>query len=248
MTEALEDESPQQVPETPTEDPPKRKSRWRSSRFELPLLVLIALLIALVVKALLVQVFYIPSGSMEPTLHGCPGCRADRVLVNKFVYHTRDPRRGEVIVFKGPPSWQLELPKTTSSNPVSRLFHTLGSPIGLASPNSEDLIKRVIAVGGDHVTCDGVGPVKVNNIALSEPYIAAGAKPSELKVDVLVPKGRLWVMGDNRGDSADSRSHMGDHDGTIPVSDVVGRAFLVIWSPSHIKTLPVPKTFDQPGL
>ena len=249
MTDTVEEaEGEREGADSRPDGPPRPKRGWRSSRFEIPILVLIVLVIVLVVRAFFVQVFYIPSQSMEPTLHGCPGCRADRVLVNRLVYRFRDVRRGEVVVFKGPPSWQQETSSTSSGNPVSRLFHTVGSAVGLASPSTEDLVKRVIAVGGDHVTCcNSLGQITVNGKALTEPYIAAGSHPSSTPFDVTVPKGRLWVMGDNRDDSGDSRFHMQDHDGTIPVSDVIGRAFVVIWPVSHWKTLPVPRTFHQPG-
>jgi signal peptidase I len=247
MTGAIEDaQTHLAVADSDTGDGARRTSRWKSSRWEIPLLILIAVVIALVIKTFFVQVFYIPSGSMEPTLHGCPGCRADRVLVNKLVYRTRDVRRGEVIVFKGPPSWQPESTAPASGNPVSRAFHSVGSAIGIAAPGSEDLVKRVIGIGGDHVVCcDSQGRITVNGTALTEPYIYPGAQPSSETFDVTVPKGRLWVMGDNRDKSADSRAHRSDHDGTIPESDVIGRAFAVIWTPSHWKTLPVPKTFGD---
>jgi signal peptidase I len=229
---------------------PKRRRRssfWR----ELPFLILIALVLALLIKTFLVQAFYIPSGSMEPTLHGCPGGSGDRVLVNKLVYRFRDPHRGEIIVFRGPQSWQ-DTPEFTAnppSNPVARFFHDVGSALGVAAPSTKDFIKRVIGVGGDHVVCcDSQGHITVNGHALIEPYIFPGAKPSDQDFNVTVPKGRLWLMGDHRNESADSRSHLDDHDGTIPVNDVIGRAFVKVWPPSHWGTLPVPKTFDQPGL
>ena len=226
----------------------KHTSFWR----ELPFLILIALVLALLIKTFLVQAFYIPSASMENTLQGGPPDKHyDRVLVNKLVYRLRDVHRGEIIVFKGPKSWQdqPEFVSHTPSNPVARFFHDIGSAVGVAAPSSKDFIKRVIAVGGDHVVCcDASGKITVNGVPLTEKYVYPGAKPSDTPFDVTVPKGRLWVMGDNRAGSADSRAHMQDHDGTIPADDVIGRAFVVVWPPSDWKTLPVPSTFHQHGL
>ena len=231
------------------QDPAKKKSSfWR----ELPFLVLIALVLALLIKTFLVQAFYIPSASMENTLQGGPPDKHyDRVLVNKLVYRLRDVHRGEIVVFRGPKSWQ-DAPEFIShppSNPVARFFHDIGSAIGVAAPSSKDFIKRVIGVSGDHVVCcDSSGRITVNGVPLTEPYIYPGAKPSETPFDVTVPKGRLWVMGDHRGQSADSRAHLNDHDGTVPTKDVIGRSFVVVWPPSDWKTLPVPSTFHQHGL
>jgi len=223
--------------------PRKRSSFWR----ELPFLVLIALVLALLIKTFLVQAFFIPSGSMEDTLQ-----IGDRVLVNKLVYRIRDIHRGEIVVFKGPPSWQ-ENPEFTyhpPSNPIAKFLHNVGSALGVAAPSSKDFIKRVVGVGGDHVVCcDPSGHITVNGVALEEPYLFPGAKPSEQNFDVTVPKDHLWVMGDHRNESADSRSHLSDgQDGTIPTDDIVGRAFVKVWPPKHWGTLPVPSTFHQKGL
>lgn len=235
----------------PPDSAPRGKqggSFWR----ELPFLILIALVLALLIKTFLVQAFYIPSASMENTLQGGPPDKNyDRVLVNKLVYRLRDVHRGEIIVFKGPKSWQdqPEFISNPPSNPIARFFHDIGSAVGVAAPSSKDFIKRVIGVGGDHVVCcDTQGHITVNGVAITEKYLYPGARPSDTPFDVVVPKGRLWVMGDNRAGSADSRAHMQDHDGTVPQSDVIGRAFVVVWPPSDWKTLPVPSTFHQKGL
>jgi signal peptidase I len=223
--------------------PRKRTSFWR----ELPFLVLIALVLALLIKTFLIQAFFIPSGSMEDTLRV-----GDRVLVNKLVYRIRDIHRGEIVVFKGPPSWQ-ENPEFTyhaPTNPISKFLHNVGSALGVAAPSDKDFIKRVIGVGGDHVVCcDPQGHITVNGVPLKEPYLFPGVKPSEQNFDVTVPKGHLWVMGDHRDSSADSRSHLSDgQDGTIPTKDIIGRAFVKVWPPKHWGTLPVPSTFHQKGL
>jgi signal peptidase I len=232
--------------DTGTDESAKRRggSFWK----ELPFLILIALVLALLIKTFLVQAFYIPSGSMENTLHV-----GDRVLVNKLIYRIRDIHRGEIVVFKGPESWQdsPEFTATTPSNPVARFFHDIGSALGVAAPSSKDFIKRVIGVAGDHVVCcDAQGRITVNGHALTESsYLYPGAKPSDSNFDVTVPKGRLWVMGDHRNASADSRSHISDGDnGTIPTGNVIGRAFIRVWPPGDWGTLPVPDTFQQNGL
>jgi signal peptidase I len=225
----------------------RRHAFWR----ELPFLILIALVLAVLIKTFLVQAFFIPSGSMEPTLHGCTGCSDDRVLVNKLVYRFRDPHRGEIVVFRGPESWQ-DTPEFASSepgNPVSRFFHEIGAALGVAAPSNKDFIKRVIGVPGDHVVCcDARGRITVNDHALDEPYVYRGARPSDQPFDVTVPAGRLWVMGDHRNASADSRAHSTDHQGTIPISDVIGRAVIKVWPVNHWGVLRVPSTYRQPGL
>ena len=247
-------------PESADGEQPKPKKHRRGSFLkELPFLILIALVLALLIKTFLVQAFYIPSGSMENTLQGGPPDKHfDRVLVNKLVYRIRDPHRGEIIVFKGPPSWQdtPEFTGSTPSNPIAHFFHDIGAALGVAAPSSKDFIKRVIGVGGDHVVCcDAQGRITVNGRPLDEKsYLytdpsGTQAKPSETNFDVTVPKGRLWVMGDHRNASADSRSHIDDGEhGTIPVGNVIGKAFLVVWPPSDWKTLSVPGTFHQTGL
>ena len=226
----------------------EKKKKHGSFLRELPFLILIALVLALLIKTFLVQAFYIPSGSMENTLH-----IGDRVLVNKLIYRIRDVHRGEIVVFRGPTSWQDNPEFTTSEpgNPISKFFHDIGSALGVAAPSSKDFIKRVIGVAGDHVVCcDPQGRITVNGRPLTEQsYLFPGAKPSETNFDVTVPKGRLWVMGDHRNSSADSRSHISDgNDGTIPTGNVIGRAFIRVWPPSDWGTLGVPSTFHQKGL
>jgi signal peptidase I len=219
----------------------KGGSFWR----ELPVLVGIALVLALVIKAFAVQAFYIPSASMENTLK-----IGDRVLVNKIVYHTRDISRGDVVVFNGLDSWDPEVTFSEPTNPIAKVLHAIGGAFGLV-PGEKDYIKRVIGVPGDHVRCcDSSGHVTVNGRPLQETgYLYPGNKPSGQPFSVTVPPGRLWVMGDHRDVSYDSRGHLGDPgSGTIPEDRVIGRAFVVVWPLSRIKTLPIPGTFGQPGL
>jgi signal peptidase I len=225
----------------------KGGSFWK----ELPILIVVALGIALLIKAFLLQAFYIPSASMEPTLHGCPGCTGDRVLVNKLVYDVRSIHRGEIVVFTGPPDWPSEASVAPPGNPISAFFRDIGGALGIGPGNGTDFIKRVVAVGGDHVVCcNAHGRVTVNGVALHErSYLYPGNPPSRIRFSVTVPKDTVFVMGDHRSDSSDSRYHLTDpRHGAIPVDDVVGKAFVRVWPPSRWGGLGVPKTFQQKAL
>jgi len=199
---------------------------------ELPVLLLIAFVLALVVKTFFVQAFFIPSGSMEQTLHGCPGCTGDRVLVNKVPYWFHDPEPGDIVVFKGPDTWTPEVTVKEPSNWLSGALLWLGRTVGVAPPSEDDFVKRVIAVGGQTVQCcDAQGRVTVDGKPLDEPYIFENT-PIEQRAfgPVTVPEGRLWVMGDHRSASADSKAHLGDkYSGTVGVDDVIGKAALIVW-------------------
>ena len=202
-------------------------------------------MLALIIKAFVIQVFYIPSESMENTL-----LKNDRVVVNKLVYYTRDIKRGDVVVFSGIDSWDDGVVYTEPTNPVSQFFRWVGTAFGVV-PGETDYIKRVIGIGGDKVKCcDSQGRITVNGVPLDEKsYLYPGNEPSQDKFDITVPKDRLWVMGDHREVSMDSRRHQGEAGGgTIPVNQVIGRAFVIVWPLSRIGTLPIPATFDQPGL
>jgi signal peptidase I len=218
----------------------KRRSFWR----ELPVLVIVALVLALVIKAFAIQAFYIPSASMENTLE-----IGDRVLINKVVYHLRPIHRGDVIVFDGAGSWDFANPPA-SSNIFTKSVDELEGLVGI-SHDSSIYIKRVIGLPGDRVACcTASGQVTVNEVPLTEgSYLFPGNAPSAQKFSVKVPAGDLWVMGDHRLVSYDSRGHMGDPGGgSIPESAVLGRAFVIIWPPSRWGFLNIPATFEQPRL
>ncbi|REE96863.1 signal peptidase I [Thermomonospora umbrina] len=209
--------------------PPDEESRKKKRPFwrELPVLVGGSLLLAFALKVFLVQAFFIPSGSMENTLQV-----GDRVLVNKFVYRVRDIKRGETVVFNGLDSWDAE------------------------APRQKDYIKRVIGIAGDHIKCcDSQGRITVNGVPLNEgsylyrdPRSGVRNRPSALPFETVVPPGSLWVMGDHRDVSRDSRLFPdAPGGGAIPESRVIGRAFVIVWPLRHIGKLPVPETFDGPA-
>jgi signal peptidase I len=217
----------------------KPRKFWR----ELLIIVVAAAVLTLVVKAFIAQVYKIPSGSMENTLQ-----INDRVLVNKLVYHFRGIARGDIVVFSGQNSWGPDaLPP--SSDPVVRVWDDVLSGIGLHSSQTY-YIKRVIGLPGDRVACCTEGKVTVNGVPLNETsYLYPGDPPSSFTFSAIVPAGHLWVMGDNRSDSDDSRYHTADPGGgAIPENEVVGRAFMIIWPPSAISDLPIPATFSQAAL
>ncbi|MDX2594970.1 signal peptidase I [Streptomyces sp. WI03-4A] len=223
--------------------PPKKpRSFWK----ELPILIGIALVLALLIKTFLVQAFSIPSDSMQNTLQ-----QGDRVLVDKLTpWFGSKPERGEVVVFHDPDNWLAGEP-TPNPNPVQKVLSWIGL---MPSAEEKDLIKRVIGVGGDTVECKGTGPLVVNGKALNEPYVYPGNTPCSQddqggQFKVKVPKGYIWVMGDHRQNSRDSRYNQSDkHHGMVPVDKVVGRAIVKAWPINRWGTLPVPDTFDQPGL
>jgi signal peptidase I len=216
---------------------------------ELPLLLVVAFCLAVLIRTFLLQAFFIPSGSMEQTL-----LVGDRVLVNKIVYDVRPPERGEVVVFRGTDNWAPENFKEPQVSLLGRIGRTMGDLVGVSRPGEKDFIKRVIGLPGDRVSCcDPSGRVYVNGKGIDEPYVLNNS-PLDVQPDprvcksrrfdeVLVPPGQIFVMGDHRIVSQDARCQ-----GPVPIENVIGRAFVVVWPSSRWDTLNVPETFaDVPG-
>lgn len=224
---------------------PKRKNMplWQ----ELPLLLVVAFCLAVLIRTFLLQAFYIPSTSMENTLQV-----GDRVLVNKVIYDMRTPARGEVVVFRGTDKWLPENQPDPNIGFFSELGRTLGDLVGMTRPGEKDFIKRVIGLPGDVVACCDVnGRLTVNGYPLNEPYVTNNAPlidqqtgPRDCqsrKFDpVTVEPGQMFVMGDNRLVSRDSRCQ-----GQVPIENVIGRAFVVLWPSSRWESLSVPSTFGN---
>ena len=205
-----------------------------SSLREFPILVIVALAVSLLIKTFLVQFFYIPSGSMENTLQ-----IQDRVAVNKLPFISRSINRGDVVVFRDPAHWLPEPYAASENKVVAKIKEGLVAVGVLPNPAKQYLVKRVIGVAGDHVVCCTNGKLTINDKQTSEPYIFAGNKPSEMEFNVTVPEGKIWVMGDHRGSSADSRYHQDDvNNGFVPVEKVTGRVFAIIWPFKHFGLVP----------
>jgi signal peptidase I len=224
---------------------------------ETVLLAAIALVLYYVMLTFVARPYLIPSESMEPTLHGCTGCVGDRIMVDKLTFDFSSPHPGDVIVFKGPPSWDVGYKSIRSRNTAIRWVQNALSFIGFVPPDENDLVKRVIAVGGQTVQCRHDTGLTVNGVRLNEPYLNPATMNSDTTVSpclgpefgpVTVPQGRLWVMGDNRTHSADSRVHCTSNPadtrnglwctgdpmaGTVPVDNVIGKARFIVWPPTR---------------
>lgn len=185
------------------------------------LLVITAVVMAVVVKAFFIQAFYIPSESMQPEMRV-----DDKILVQKVSYWAGDPDRGDIVVFDDPGSWLSPSQSRTAENPAQRSLELVG-----LFPTGGHLIKRVVGIGGDRVACcDDRGRLEVNGTAVDEPYLADPSATSDQRFDIEVPNDHLWVMGDNRANSADSRAHLGDPGGGFIGTDlVVGKAWVRVW-------------------
>lgn len=244
--------------EKPDESPKRKHSTAR----EFAILAAIALVLYYVTLTFIARPYLIPSESMEPTLHGCAGCVGDRIMVDKVTYRFSKPEPGDVVVFKGPPSWNIGYKSIRSDNTAIRWVQNALSFVGFVPPDENDLVKRVIAVGGQTVQCRADTGLTVDGKKLNEPYLDPATMMADPSIypclgpefgPVTVPPDRLWVMGDNRTHSADSRIHCdspvtqpgeapvrervmctGDPmAGTVPVENVIGKARFIAWPPSR---------------
>jgi signal peptidase I len=219
-----------------------RKNQRRIPRWvEYPALIILVGLITFSVQTFLFRVYVIPSESMEQTLFGCAGCTDDRVLVDRLAYDFTAPRPGDVVVFKGPPGWtDNEVQAGPPTTFLGKVGDSLGQLIGLTPAAEVDFVKRVIAVGGQTIyCCDANNHVVVDGKSLNEPYLywypGRGTKQAAFG-PITVPTGELFVMGDNRNDSDDSRIQAGGgKKGAVPVSDVIGKVRTIIWPFNRIR-------------
>jgi signal peptidase I len=210
--------------------PPARFGRFL---FETALLIVVAVTVAALLRMFVVQAFVVPSGSMLPTIE-----QTDRIIVSKL----SEPDRGDVVVFEDPGGW---LPPGEGATDRSGLLARGLEFVGVLPASDKGfLVKRLIGMPGDRVACcDGQGRVTVNGEPLNEPYLPRGTAPSIQRFDVEVPRGRIWVMGDNRSNSGDSRPHLADGTAFVPMENVVGGAFAIIWPLPDITGLDTPATF-----
>jgi signal peptidase I len=209
---------------------PRKLNWWQESL----LLLGLALVTSIVVKAFLMQMFFVPSASMRPEL-----IEQDRILVEKISTWDGEVDRGDVVVFEDPGGW-------LGATPEPNGFQQLLSIVGLY-PEGGHLVKRVVAVGGDRVVCCGKqGRITVNGVPLEEgDYLRNGVRPSEKQFDVVVPDDAVWVMGDNRSNSQDSRFHLGQPGGgTVPLDNVVGKVWAIVWPTSRMEILDTPPTYE----
>ena len=203
---------------------------------DLIVIVVVAALASFLIKTFLVRSFFIPSASMENTLLGDPG-HHDRILVDELVPGVVPVQRGDVVVFTDPGDWLAgeQAPVAPPSTPVAVAVDWVLSLVGLSPQDADDhLVKRVIGLPGDHVACcDALGRTTVNGAPLDEPYtrLPAGTRmESQIPFAITVEPGDVWVEGDNRWNSADSRYHQQTSTGGgVPITDIVGRAFVVSW-------------------
>ena len=219
---------------------PYRSGTWRWIR-ETGIIVISALVLSALVRAFLVQAFYVPSASMEDTL-----LISDRIIASKITQSLSGVARGEVVVFKDPGGWLPEPPPPSTG--LRGFVRTGLTFVGLLpSDSGQDLVKRAIGIGGDRVACcDTDGHIILNGVPLIEDYIKGPT--DQVNFDVVVPPNSIFVMGDNRGDSRDSRYHLEVDNGGVPVSDAVGRVVLVLWPLNRLATLPIPDIYGNPAI
>jgi signal peptidase I len=229
---------------TSTEQPKRRPLPWWQ---ELIALLATAFVLALLVKTFFLQAFYIPSASMEPTL-----MTNDKILVEKVSYWNGDIHRGDIVVFDDPGGWLSPADEAHANNFIQRGLEIVG-----LYPTGGHLVKRVIGLGGDRVSCPGPNArLRVNGVPLDEDYLpdtvrpcAAAAGMQGQKFSVRIPDDHLWVMGDNRANSADSTAHLGAQGGgSVPADDVVGKVWAIVWPASRAGFIHRPDTFNNPEL
>lgn len=242
-----------QAPKAPAGSEPAGKKR--SVLRETAILASIAVVLYYLMLTFVARPYLIPSESMEPTLHGCPGCVGDRIMVDKVSYRFGSPQPGDVIVFRGPPSWNYNYKSIRSHNAAVRGLQNALSVVGFVPPDENDLVKRVIAVGDQTVQCRADTGLTVDDKPLTEPYLNPRTMMADPAVypclggdfgPVTIPAERVWVMGDNRTHSADSRAHCTNSPegvehhilctgdpmaGTVPLSNVIGKARFIAWPP-----------------
>ena len=215
---------------------------------EIPLVIVATFLVIFLVQTFIGRIYLIPSASMEPTLHGCAGCTGDRIFVEKISYYASDPEPGDVVVFAGTDSWNESFTSQRSENAVVRGLQNVGALVGLVAPDENDLVKRIVATGGQTVSCqEGDPSVMVDGEPTDRSFTL---QPPQYPVDpatgstecgggyfgpLTVPEGNVFVMGDNRTNSQDSRYHIGDeYQGTIPEDNIRGKVVARVWPPSRI--------------
>jgi signal peptidase I len=231
------------TPSTPaSREAARRQGKKGGAGRELLLIVAVALVLSVLVRTFVAQAFYVPSSSMENTLQ-----IQDRIIASKLTTQIGGVHRGEIVVFTDPGGWLGEVaPETGVKGFLKKAFMFVGL---LPSDTGEDLVKRVIGVGGDHIVCcDAKQRIIVNGVPLTETYIKPDNGTAQVRFDIRVPQGRVFVMGDNRADSADSRYHLDVEQGTVPLDNVVGRVAAVIWPMSNWSGEPIPAIFENPDL
>ncbi|QNQ90471.1 signal peptidase I [Corynebacterium poyangense] len=254
MTDSFRISAPEDDTTTPRDSQPTSHHRVRKERkqlpwyVEIPLVIVITLALIFVIQTFIGRMYVIPSQSMEPTLHGCTGCTGDRIVVDKVTYHFSDPQPGDVVVFKGAPSWDTSFISQRSENPFIRGIQNGLSYVGLVAPDENDLVKRIIATGGQTVSClPGDPGIMVDGKQIDSAYILS---PPTYPVDpqigstecggpyfgpITVPADHYFMMGDNRTNSKDSRYHLGDEfQGTIPRENIRGKVQAIVFPFSRI--------------